>query len=85
MAGKDRTAQRKTVMGKHDKFYARQCSTTYCFLAHLSRRLINELIGYSWSGIRPSSVRRRPSLTISNIFFSETARPIKTKFYMEPP
>ena len=23
------------------------------FLAHLSRRLIGELIGYSWSGVRP--------------------------------
>ena len=27
------------------------------FLAHLSQRLIGELIGYQWSGIRPSSVR----------------------------
>ena len=26
------------------------------FLAHLSRRLIGELIGYSWSGVRPSVV-----------------------------
>ena len=33
-------------------------------LAHLSQRLIGELIGYSWSGVRPSSVvrRRRPSV-----------------------
>ena len=32
------------------------------FLAHLSQRLIGELIGYSWSGVRPSvGVRRRPS------------------------
>ena len=58
------------------------------FLAHLSQRLIGELIGYSWSGVRPSSVRRpsvvRLSLTISN-FFSETAWPIKAKFYVEPP
>ena len=30
-------------------------------LAHLSRRLISELIGYSWSGLRPSSGIRRPS------------------------
>ena len=30
-------------------------------LAHLSRRLIGELIGYSWSGVRPSSVVVRPS------------------------
>ena len=27
------------------------------FLAHLSRRLIGELIGYPWSGVRPSVVR----------------------------
>ena len=31
------------------------------FLAHLSQRLIGELIGYSWSGVRPSSVVVRPS------------------------
>ena len=29
----------------------------YLFLAHLSQRLIGELIGYSWSGVRPSSDR----------------------------
>ena len=29
------------------------------FLAHLSQRLIGELIGYSWSGIHPASVRRK--------------------------
>ena len=54
-----------------------------CFLAHLSRRLTCELIGYPW--IR----RRRPSVvrpsSFSNIFSSETARPVKTKFYVEPP
>ena len=37
---------------------------------------------------RPSSIivvcRRRPS-TISNVFSSETAWPIKARFYMEPP
>ena len=44
-----------------------------------------ELIVYPWSGVRPSSVVRRPSSsTISNIFFSKTAWPIKAKFYMEP-
>ena len=53
------------------------------FLAHLSRRLIGELIVYPCSGVRPSVVRpsvRRPSVrlssTISKIFFSETAGPI---------
>ena len=56
------------------------------FLAHLSRRLIGELIVYQWSGVR----RRRPSSSVvrpqcSNIFFSETAWPIKAKFYVEPP
>ena len=39
---------------------------------------------------RPSSVVRRPSSsvrpsTISNVFSSETAWPIKAKFYVEPP
>ena len=47
-------------------------------LAHLSRRLMGELIGYPCSGVRPSSS------TISNIF-SETTCPIKAKFYVEPP
>ena len=59
-------------------------TTFYCvLLAHLSRRLVGELIVYPWSGVR------RPSVGVcsqcSNIFFSETARPIKAKFYVEPP
>ena len=55
------------------------------FLAHLSRRLIGELIVYPWSGVhrRPSSSVRRPQY--SNIFFSETPWSIKAKFYVEPP
>ena len=55
------------------------------FLAHLSRRLTSELIGYPWiwrPPIRPSVVR---PFTFSNIFSSETAWPIKAKFYVEPP
>ena len=36
------------------------------------------------SVVRPSVVVRRPS-TFSNIFSSETAWPIKAKFYVEPP
>ena len=53
------------------------------FLAHLSQRLIGELIGYSWFGVRPSSsvVHRSQCSKIS----SETALPIKAKFYVEPP
>ena len=59
-------------------------------LAHLSKILIGELIGYSWSGVRPSSVRRTSSVVrrrpqCSKIFFSETALPIKARFYVEPP
>ena len=50
-------------------------------LAHLSRRLTGELIGYPWIW-RPSV--RRPSSTFSNIFSPETAWPIKAKFYVEP-
>ena len=47
-------------------------------LAHLSQRLIGELV-------RPFVVvvRRRPQY--SKIFFSKTAWPIKAKFYVEPP
>ena len=56
------------------------------FLVHLSQRLIGELIGYPWSGVRrlSSVVVVRPS-TISNVFSSKTAWPIKAKFYAEPP
>ena len=54
------------------------------FLAHLSRRLTGELIGYPWIR-RPSSVHRRRPFTFSNIFSFETAWPIKAKFYVEPP
>ena len=53
----------------------------FAFLAQLSQRLIGELIGYPWSVV---VCRRRPS-TISNVFLSETAWPIKAKFYVEPP
>ena len=54
-------------------------------LAHLSRRLMGELIVYQSlrrPSVRPSSVR--PS-TFSNIFSSETTGPIKLKFHMETP
>ena len=51
-------------------------------LAHLSRRLLGELIGYPWSGVRR---RHRCRPQFSNIFSSETAWPIKAKFYVEPP
>ena len=52
-------------------------------LAHLSRWLTGELIGYPWIR-RPSSSSVRP-FTFSNIFSSKTAWPIEAKFYVEPP
>ena len=63
--------------------YELQTKKTHLYLAHLSRRVIGELIGYSWSGIRPSSSVRRRRSQCSKIFFLKTARPIK--FYVEPP
>ena len=51
--------------------------------AHLSRRLTGELIGYPWIR-RLSSVVVRPFKFV-NVFSSETAWPIKAKFYVEPP
>ena len=53
----------------------------FVLLAHLSQRLIGELIGYSWSGDR----RRRCCPPFSNVFSSETTWSIKAKFYVEPP
>ena len=41
------------------KAFIRIKGGTICFLAHLSQRLIGELIVYSCSGVRPSVVRRR--------------------------
>ena len=63
----------------------KHCLLSFFFilLVHLSRRLIGELKVYPWSVIRPSVFVRRPQC--SNIFFSETAWPIKAKFYVEPP
>ena len=55
----------------------------YPFLAHLSRRLIGELIVNPFSGVRRGCRCRRSQF--SNIFSSETACPIKAKFYVEPP
>ena len=54
------------------------------FLAHLSQRLIGELIVYPCSGIRRCRrCCRRPPF--SNVFSSKTAWPIKAKFYVDPP
>ena len=50
------------------------------FLAHLSRKLIGELIVYPCSGIRPSSLSVVRLFAFSKIFLSETAGPIKPNF-----
>ena len=52
------------------------------FLAHLSRRLLGELIVYPCSGVRPASVVRLSS-TISNMNISATSGPITMKFYQK--
>ena len=57
-------------------FHLNQAFKKYALLAHLSQRLIGELLVYPWSVGRPKC---------SNILFSETAWPIKAKFYVEPP
>ena len=53
---------------KKRKLYVRQREPNAHFLAHLSQRLIGELIGYPWSGVRPSSssVVRRPQFQTSS-------------------
>ena len=66
---------------KKEKIYFRQTNNKInvsgsVLLAHLSRRLIGELIVYPCSGVRPSCVRRPSSSTIPKIFFPETAGPI---------
>ena len=56
-----------------------------CLLAHLSRRLIGELIVYPCSGVRRCCCYRRRRSQFSNIFSSETSWQIRAKFYSEPP
>ena len=70
-----------------DIFLILVCEIT-AFLAHLSRRLMGELIVYQ--SLRPSVVRPSVPLsvrlsTFSNIFSSETTGPNKLKFHMETP
>ena len=57
----------------------------HILLAHLSRRLIGELIGYSWSGVRPSVVLPSVIRSQCSKIYSETVGPIKAKSYVEPP
>ena len=76
-------------------FYCRATTDTFTkllqqcilFLAHLSQRLIGELIVYPCSGVCRCRFRRCCFCCppFSNVFSSETAWPIKAKFYVEPP
>ena len=69
---------------EHFRIYSSHFLKTHAnnFLAHLSQRLIGELIVYSCSGVRRRCrCCRQP---FSNIFTSETAWPVKAKFYTEP-
>ena len=50
---------------------------------NLFRFFSGELIVYPCSGVRRRRRCRRPPF--SNVFSSETAWPIKAKFYVEPP
>ena len=60
-------------------------ASTETFLPRLSQRLIGELTVYPCSGVRRRrSCRRCCCPPFSNVF-SETAWPIKPKFYVEPP
>ena len=45
------------------------------FLAHVSRRLIGELLGYSWSGLHPSTVFR-PSVVVNNVQTYSSLKPL---------
>ena len=56
-------------------------------LAHLSQRLIGELIGYAWSCVRPSVgvVRPSASSTMLKDLLLRTRSSIIAKFYVEPP
>ena len=59
-----------------------QCHTLVTFLAHLSRRLIGELIVYGSSRCPLVCACVRP-LTLSNMNISATSWPIGMKFYLK--
>ena len=53
----DGNIQQQQQQQQQQQIQAAQFGQVNIFLAHLSRRLIGELIVYQWSGVRPSSVR----------------------------
>ena len=80
-------SHKRFIIYSHTQHCHENKVTPMCFLlAHLSRRLMGELIVYQ--SLRHPSVCR-PSVgrlsTFSNIFSSETTGPIKLKFQMETP
>ena len=70
----------KSKLGIHAKEISLYISCVFSSPEPLGSQ--GELIVYPCSGVRPSSVRC--PFTSSNIFSSETAWPIKAKFYVEP-
>ena len=69
-----------------DMFMTLTNSLLWYLLAHLSRRLTGELIGYPWN-CRPSVGVRRPSVC-SHFQTSAPLKPLgqsKPNFFMEPP
>ena len=65
------------LIGKKEKWTNKGNDKQYvAFLAHLSRRLTGELLGYPWICRSSSSVRSH---------FQTSSWPIKAKFYVEPP
>ena len=59
------------VVSVGEVFSSFGCLGKSTLLTHLSQRLTEEPLGYSWSGVRSASVRRRRP-QCSNIFFSES-------------
>ena len=61
-----------------DDAFKKYFTLPYSFLAHLSRRLIGELIVYPWSGVRrrPSSVVVRPSSVVHNAQTFSSQKPL---------
>ena len=68
------------ILLAHKRRNSNKCKQLLAFLARLSRRL-PMLRRLSVVGV----VRRRRRPQCSHILFSETAWPIKVKFYVEPP
>ena len=67
----------------HSMRVTRHPPEKHILLAHLSRRLVDELIVYPWSGVRPSVVGVRRCPHFSNMNISATSGLITMKFYQK--